>query len=73
MAALCLVAPMGEEISSCVVREGLDAQRTLGFDTLMDCCGRLTRMSNPATDKMLAQQAQALLHGARCCAILLRG
>ena len=60
-AALCLVAPLGEDVSTCVAREGLDAQRTIGIDTLTDCCGRLTLMTNPATDTALARQAQALL------------
>ncbi|QRX81773.1 3-hydroxyacyl-CoA dehydrogenase [Glaciimonas sp. PAMC28666] len=60
-AALCLVVPMGEDVSTCVLRERLDAPRTLGIDTLTDCYGRLTLMSNPATDRALAQQAQALL------------
>ena len=59
--ALCLVAPLGEDVSTCVAREGLDAQRTIGIDTLTGCCGRLTLMSNPATDKAVAQQARALL------------
>ena len=59
--ALCLVAPLGEDVSTCAAREGLDAKRTIGIDMLTNCSGRLTLMSNPATDKMLAQQAQALL------------
>jgi 3-hydroxybutyryl-CoA dehydrogenase len=59
--ALCIVAPMGEDVSTCGERQGLDGARTVGVDTLLDCAGRLTLMTNPATGKALAAQAQALL------------
>jgi 3-hydroxybutyryl-CoA dehydrogenase len=59
--ALCIVAPLGEDVTSCAVREGLDPCRTLGIDTLMDCTGRLTLMTNPAADSALAAKAQELL------------
>ncbi len=58
--ALCIVAPLGEDVSTCVEREGLDPVRTLGIDTLQDCVGRLTLMRNPATCSAVAAQAQAL-------------
>lgn len=58
--ALCIVAPLGEDVSTCVEREGLDPARTLGIDTLQDCVGRLTLMRNPATCSAVAAQAQAL-------------
>jgi 3-hydroxybutyryl-CoA dehydrogenase len=58
--ALCIVAPLGEDVSTCVEREGLDAVRTLGIDTLQGCVGRLTLMRNPATSSAVAAQAQAL-------------
>jgi 3-hydroxybutyryl-CoA dehydrogenase len=58
--ALCIVAPLGEDVSSRVVQERLDARRTIGVDTLTDCAGRLTLMANPATDRRLAAQACAL-------------
>jgi 3-hydroxybutyryl-CoA dehydrogenase len=57
---LCIVAPLGEDVSTWVEREALDAARTLGIDTLFGCAGRLTLMSNPATSKALAARAQAL-------------
>jgi 3-hydroxybutyryl-CoA dehydrogenase len=57
---LCIVAPLGEDVSTCVLREQLDPARTLGIDTLQDCAGRLTLMRNPATGTALAVQAQAL-------------
>lgn len=59
--ALCLVAPLGEDVSACVERGGLDAARTLGIDTLTDCAGHLTLMKNPATHPHYAAQALALL------------
>ncbi|WP_268237278.1 3-hydroxyacyl-CoA dehydrogenase [Undibacterium terreum] len=59
--SLCLVAPLGEDVSTCVVRQKLDARRTLGIDSLFDCQGHLSLMSNPATDTAIAQQARALL------------
>lgn len=58
--ALCLVVPLGEDVSSCVERFGLDASRTLGLDVLTDCAGHLTLMKNPATCASLAAQAVAL-------------
>lgn len=58
--ALCIVAPLGEDVSTCVEREGLDPVRTLGIDTLQGCVGRLTLMRNPATGSAVAAQAQAL-------------
>lgn len=58
--ALCIVVPLGEDVSTCVEREALDPVRTLGIDTLQDCAGRLTMMRNPATASAVAAQAQAL-------------
>jgi 3-hydroxybutyryl-CoA dehydrogenase len=62
--SLCIVAPLGEDVSSCAVREGLDPYRTVGIDTLNDCEGCITLMTNPATDGALAARAQALFEGA---------
>lgn len=59
-AALCVVTPLGEDVTTCVVRLGLDARRTVGLDTLTDCAGRLTMMASPATDAAVAAQAGAL-------------
>jgi 3-hydroxybutyryl-CoA dehydrogenase len=59
--ALCIVTPLGEDVSTCVARQGLDARRTVGLDTVLDCAGRLTLMSNPGTDLQVAAQAAALL------------
>ncbi|HYD82139.1 MAG TPA: 3-hydroxyacyl-CoA dehydrogenase [Paucimonas sp.] len=58
--ALCIVTPLGEDATACVLREGLDPYRTVAIDTLTGCGGRLTLMMNPATDDALAAKAQAL-------------
>ena len=58
--ALCIVTPLGEDVTSCVVRQGLDPRRTIGLDTLMNCAGRLTLMTSPATDAEVAVRARAL-------------
>ncbi|MES2071799.1 MAG: 3-hydroxyacyl-CoA dehydrogenase [Pseudomonadota bacterium] len=59
--SLCLVSPWGEDVSTCVARQKLDARRTLGVDSLLDCQGHVSLMSNPATGADIAQQARALL------------
>jgi len=59
--SLCLVAPLGEDVSTCVVRQKLDGRRTLGVDCLLDCQGHLSLMSSPATEAAIARQARALL------------
>ncbi|MFZ6658701.1 3-hydroxyacyl-CoA dehydrogenase [Undibacterium sp. TJN19] len=59
--ALCIVSPFGEDVSSCVAREGLPARRTVGIDALLDCQGHLSLMMSPATDAELAEQCRALL------------
>ncbi|MES2105452.1 MAG: 3-hydroxyacyl-CoA dehydrogenase [Pseudomonadota bacterium] len=59
--SLCLVCPLGEDVSTCVARQKLDGHRTLGIDSLLDCQGHISLMSNPATDAGIAQQARALL------------
>jgi 3-hydroxybutyryl-CoA dehydrogenase len=58
--ALCVVTPLGDDVTSCAVRQALDPRRTVGIDTLTDCTGRLTLMSNPATATEVAMQAKAL-------------
>ena len=59
--ALCLVMPLGDDVTLCAVRAGLDPARTLGIDTLNGCDGHLTLMRNPATAGAVAAQARALL------------
>ena len=47
--ALCIVTPLGEDASTCCVREQLDAQRTVAVETLLDLSRRRVVMTNPAT------------------------
>ncbi|MYN09999.1 3-hydroxyacyl-CoA dehydrogenase [Pseudoduganella aquatica] len=56
--ALCLVAPLGEDVSTCVARLDLDPGRTLGIDPLSTA--HATLMLNPATDTALAASLLAL-------------
>jgi 3-hydroxybutyryl-CoA dehydrogenase len=60
--ALCLVAPLGEDVSACVARLSLDAGRTLGMDPLSTA--HATLMLNPATDTALAARLLALFEQA---------
>lgn len=59
--AFCIVTPIGEDVTARVVCEKLDATRTVGLDTLTGLAGRLTLMTNPATDRELAQKFAARL------------
>ncbi|MBI2308840.1 MAG: 3-hydroxyacyl-CoA dehydrogenase [Rhodocyclales bacterium] len=59
-AALIVVTPLGTDVSAYVAGEGLDALRTVGLDTLLPLARRRTLMRSPATDPVLAAQAQAL-------------
>jgi 3-hydroxybutyryl-CoA dehydrogenase len=62
--AACIVTPLGEDVTSCVVNEHLDPVRTVGIDTVTGCTGRLTLMCNPATDLDIATKLGALFHRA---------
>lgn len=48
--ALCLVTPLGEDATTCCLREGLDPRRTLAVEALFDASRRRVVMTNPATD-----------------------
>lgn len=58
--ALCVVTPLGDDVTSCALRQALDPKRTVGIDTLTDCVGRLTLMISPATDADVAAKASTL-------------
>jgi len=59
--ALCIVAPLGEDVSALAARLGLDPARTVGIDTVPGCDRHLTLMRCPATGDTLARRAAALL------------
>lgn len=48
--ALCIVTPLGEDATTCCVRENLDARRTVGVEALFDASRRRVVMTTPATD-----------------------
>ncbi|MFZ6861329.1 3-hydroxyacyl-CoA dehydrogenase [Undibacterium sp. Ji67W] len=70
--ALCIVTPFGEDVSTCVVREGLDAHRTVGVDTMFASDASMTVMQNPATDAHLAQQLKRNLSEFNCIVHLIQ-
>ncbi len=58
--ALCIVTPLGDDATACCVREGLDARRSIGVETLFDLTRRRVLMTNPATDAAYCQMARGL-------------
>lgn len=48
--ALCIVTPLGDDCTTCCVREALDPRRTIGLETLFERGRRRVLMRNPATD-----------------------
>lgn len=59
--AICLITPRGEDCTSALVHQGLDASRTLALDTFASWDKRRTLMRNPGTDAALAAQARQAL------------
>ena len=47
--ALCIVTPLGEDATTCCVREGLDASRTVAVESLLDLSRRRVVMTTPGT------------------------
>jgi 3-hydroxybutyryl-CoA dehydrogenase len=47
--ALCIVTPLGEDATTCCVRESLDATRTVGIESLLDLSRRRVVMTTPGT------------------------
>ncbi|WP_019140075.1 3-hydroxyacyl-CoA dehydrogenase [Noviherbaspirillum massiliense] len=48
--ALCIVTPLGEDATTCCLREDLDAKRTVGVESLFDVSRRRVLMTTPATE-----------------------
>ncbi|MFD4838061.1 3-hydroxyacyl-CoA dehydrogenase [Achromobacter sp. NPDC058515] len=61
--ALIIVTPFGEDVSTTVSAQGLNAARTVGLDTLyaFDAAKRRTIMASPATEAKWRDAAHALL------------
>ena len=60
--ALCLVAPLGFDVTTCAIVERLDPARTLGLDMLMPDAATKRRVlaTNPATRSDMRDAAHAL-------------
>jgi 3-hydroxybutyryl-CoA dehydrogenase len=59
--ALCIVTPLGDDATRCCVREGLDARRTVGVESLFDLTRRRVVMTTPATSPEYCDMARGLL------------
>lgn len=59
--ALCIVTPLGEDATTCCVRENLDARRTVGVEALFDVSRRRVVMTTPATDAQTLAMACGLI------------
>ncbi|MSQ70117.1 MAG: 3-hydroxyacyl-CoA dehydrogenase [Betaproteobacteria bacterium] len=59
--ALCLVAPLGEDVTTAALAENLDPARTLAVDCLFRFDKRRTLMTNPLTGATARDAAHALL------------
>ncbi|EGF31705.1 3-hydroxybutyryl-CoA dehydrogenase [Oxalobacteraceae bacterium IMCC9480] len=58
--ALCIVTPLGQDCTDCVVQQGLDARRTVAIDALFDSPTHHVLMTNPATDPAYLARACGL-------------
>lgn len=59
--ALIVVTPLGQDVSTCVSEQGLDAVRTVGVDALAPLDRRRTLMCSPATGAVWRDAAHATL------------
>lgn len=59
--ALCIVLPLGEDVTACVAAEGLDATRTVALDWLLPQTRCAAVFTNPLTTDQSVQRAVALL------------
>ncbi|WP_334189962.1 3-hydroxyacyl-CoA dehydrogenase [Noviherbaspirillum sp.] len=58
--ALCIVTPLGDDATTCCVRDGLDGRRTVGVESLFDLSRRRVVMTTPATDESYREMARGL-------------
>jgi 3-hydroxybutyryl-CoA dehydrogenase len=59
--SLCVVTPVGLDVSSLAVTQGLDPSRTVGIDTLFDSSKRRVLMLSPTVSPVRAEEARGLL------------
>ena len=58
--ALCVLTPVGQDVSSAALAQGLDARRCVGIDTLFGIERRRTLMYSPVTHPGFVRQAHGL-------------
>lgn len=59
--SLCIVTPLGLDVTTCCVRQGLDPARTVGLDVLFDTRRRRVVATSPATSPAARAEAHGLL------------
>ena len=59
--AICLVTPLGEDLSETIIRLGLPSRRTIGLETLAGFDQRRVLMTHPALPHALTSQAVTAL------------
>lgn len=59
--ALCVVTPVGADVTTAAIEQGLDPRRTVGVDTLFDLSKHRTLMVNPVTDPVVRDAIHGLL------------
>ncbi|HEX2200186.1 MAG TPA: 3-hydroxyacyl-CoA dehydrogenase [Burkholderiales bacterium] len=60
-AAVCFVAPLGQDASAAALEHGLDPARTVAVDPLFGFSKRITLMTTPVTRDEVRESAHALL------------
>jgi len=59
--AICIVTPVGEDVTTCAARERLDATRTVALDLLFSNTAHSTLMLSPITTPLVRSQMESLL------------
>jgi 3-hydroxybutyryl-CoA dehydrogenase len=59
--SLCLFTPLGGDVTSAAVAEGIEPERAFGVDTLFGLEGRRCLMTNPVSDPDFRDQVHAAL------------
>ncbi|MES3034779.1 MAG: 3-hydroxyacyl-CoA dehydrogenase [Gemmatimonadota bacterium] len=60
-AAICVVTPVGEDVTTCAVRQQLDATRTVALDLLFSNATQRVLMLSPVTTGEVRAQMESLL------------
>jgi 3-hydroxybutyryl-CoA dehydrogenase len=60
-AAICIVTPLGDDVTTCCEAQQLDARRTVGLDLVFSNATHRTLALSPRTDPALRQAMESLL------------